>query len=69
MSDIADIKGTVQRRDFDFRFFIKRLILVPIDTPKSDFGFCRIFVELFVFEIPRNRLPAIIDSGESKIEP
>jgi hypothetical protein len=54
---------------FDSRFFKKWLILIPIDTRKSDFEFCRIFVELSVFEIPRNWLPNIIDSGESKIEP
>jgi hypothetical protein len=36
---------------------------------KSDFEYCRIFVELFVFEIPKNQLPALNDSGESKKEP
>jgi hypothetical protein len=40
-----------------------------MDMPIRDFDFCRIFVELFRFEISKNRLPAINDSGESKIEP
>jgi hypothetical protein len=40
-----------------------------IVMPKSDFKFCRILVELFMFEIPRNRLPTNIDCGEYKIEP
>ncbi len=36
---------------------------------KRDLEFCRILVELFVSEIPKNQLPAIIDSGEPKTEP
>ncbi len=60
---LGNIKGTAQR-DFLLTFsFIERLNLISIDTPKSDFEFCRIFVEL-LFEIPKNRLPTIIDSGE-----
>jgi hypothetical protein len=40
-----------------------------IVTPKSDFEFSRILVELFMFEIPKNRLPTNIDCWEKKIEP
>jgi hypothetical protein len=54
---------------FTSGFFNKRLILVLRDVPQGDFEFCRTFVELFLFKIPRNRLPAITDSGVSKIEP
>jgi hypothetical protein len=32
-------------------FFIKQLFLVRIGTPRNDFEFFRIFVELFVFVI------------------
>ncbi len=53
---------------------IKRLILVSIDMPKSYIEICQIFVELFVLklsenQLPKNRLPAVDDSGESKIKP
>ncbi len=47
-------------------FFTKRLVLVSIDMPKSDFEFCQIFVELFVLKISKYCLPAVTDSGESK---
>ncbi len=63
------LKGTVQ---WDFSipvFFTKRLFLVSIDLPKSDFEFCQIFVELFVLTISKYWLPAVTDSGESKIQP
>jgi hypothetical protein len=33
---------------------------------KNYFENCRIFFELFVFEIPKNQLPATDGSGESK---
>jgi hypothetical protein len=42
---------------FDSCFFIKQLILIPTDMPRSDIEFRRIFVDLFVLEIPKNRLP------------
>ena len=68
-SENVDIKGTVQR-DFSTPFFFtKRLVLVSIDMPKSDFEFCQIFVELFVLKISKYRLPAVTDNGESKIQP
>jgi hypothetical protein len=37
-----------------FCFYIKRRVLVLIDMPKSNLEFCPIFVELFIFEIPKN---------------
>jgi hypothetical protein len=63
------VKGTVQRDFSTPVFFTKRLVLVSIDMPKSNFEFCRIFVELFVLKISKYRLPAVTDSGESKIQP
>ncbi len=48
-----DIKGTVQRDFSTPVFFTKRLVLVPIDMPKSNFEFCQIFVELFVLKISK----------------
>jgi hypothetical protein len=47
------IKGTVQQIFRLQFFFTKRLVLVSIDTPKSDFEFCKIFVELFVLKISK----------------
>jgi hypothetical protein len=35
-------------RFVDSCFFIKQLILVSVDIPKSDFEFCLIFVELLI---------------------
>ena len=32
-------------------FFIKQLLLVPVDMPRNDFEFVRIFVEIFEFVI------------------
>ncbi len=66
---IASLKGTVQRDFSPPVFFAKWLVLVSIDMPKSDFQFCQIFVELFVLKISKYRLPAVTDSGESKIQP
>jgi hypothetical protein len=64
------IKGTVQR-DFSTPVFFltKRLVLVSIDMPKSDFEFCQIFVELFGLKISKYSLPAVTDSRESKNQP
>jgi hypothetical protein len=45
-------------------YFIKRRVLVFKGTPKSDFEFGRISVELSVSEIAKNWLPAVTDSGE-----
>jgi hypothetical protein len=47
-------KGTVQRDFFTPVFFTKRLILVSVDTLKSDFEICRIFAELFVLKLSKN---------------
>jgi hypothetical protein len=44
----------IVKQYFLLPFFFRWLIFVQIDKPESDFEFCRIFVELFVFEIPRN---------------
>ncbi len=65
---ICYFKGTVQWVVL-IPFFHLTMYPVPTDTPTSDFKFCWIFVELFVFEILKNRLPAILDSREPKIEP
>ncbi len=62
--DFRLLKGTVQRDFSTPVFFTKRLVLVSIDMPKSDFEFCQIFVELFVLKISKYRLPAVTDSGE-----
>jgi hypothetical protein len=50
-------------------FFTKRIVLVSVDMPKSDFEICQILVELFILKFSTNLLPAVNDSGESKIEP
>ncbi len=42
--------GTVQRDFSTPIFFTKRLVLVSIDMPNSDFKFCQLFVELFVLK-------------------
>ncbi len=61
------VKGTVSR-DFltlvFFIFFIKHLLLVPLDMPRKDFEFFRIFEELFEFVIdsPVYSLPESRDS-------
>ncbi len=47
------VKGTVQRDFSTPGFFTKRLVLVSLDKPKSDFEFCQIFVELFVLKISK----------------
>jgi hypothetical protein len=44
-------KGTVSRDLLTLFFFIKHLLLVPLDTPRKDFEFFRIFEELFEFVI------------------
>jgi hypothetical protein len=62
------LKGTVQRDFWPPVFSMKWLIMMPIDTPKSDFEFCRIFVVIRI-QNSKNGLPTIIKSGESKIEP
>jgi hypothetical protein len=45
------IKGTVSRDFLPLGFFVKHLLLVPLDMPRKDFGFFRIFEELFEFVI------------------
>jgi hypothetical protein len=45
---------------FYFCFSIKRLILFPTHMPRSDIEFRRVFVDLFVLGIPKNRLPLMI---------
>jgi hypothetical protein len=67
---ISDLlKGTVQRDFLTPVFFTKRLILVSIDMPPSDFEIFRILRELFVLKLLKNRLPAVNYSEESKTEP
>ena len=48
---IFKFKGTVQRDFLTPVFFTKRLILVSIDMPQSDFEIFRIFAELFELKI------------------
>jgi hypothetical protein len=43
-------------------FFIKQLLLVPLNTARKDFKFCSIFVELFVFIFES---PFFLTTGES----
>jgi hypothetical protein len=62
----GNIKGTVQR-DFLPLFFLKLLTLIAVDMSRSNFEFREIFVELFVFEVSKNQLPAVKNSGESKL--
>jgi hypothetical protein len=50
-SVILKIKGTVQRDFLIPVFFTKRLILVSIDMPQSDFEIFRILTELFVLKL------------------
>ncbi len=57
-------KGTVQRDFLTPFFFIIRLLLVPLDMPRSDFEFFRIFVEIFVFEIYS---PLSMTAGSQKL--
>jgi hypothetical protein len=45
------VKGTVQRDFLTPVFFTKRLILVAIDMPESDFEIFRIFAELFELKL------------------
>ena len=54
-----ELKGTVSRDFLSPVFFIKQLLLVPIDMPRNDFEFFRIFVEIFEF---------VIDSPGSRLE-
>jgi hypothetical protein len=58
------IKGTVSRDFLTLVFFIKHLLLVPLDTPRKDFDFFRIVEELFEFVIdsPVYSLPGSRDS-------
>ncbi len=58
------VKGTVSRDFLTLVFFIKHLLLVPLDMPRKDFKFFRIFEELFEFVIdsPVYSLPVSRDS-------
>jgi hypothetical protein len=59
-----NIRGTVQRDFLTPVFFIIRLLLVPLDMPRSDFEFFRNFVEIFVFEIDS---PLLMTVGSQKL--
>jgi hypothetical protein len=50
----ALFKGTVSRDFFTLVFFIKHLLLVPLDTPRKDFEFFRIF-DSPVYSLPGSR--------------
>ncbi len=58
------LKGTVSRDFLTLVFFIKQLLLVPLDMPKKDFEFFWLFNKLFVFVIdsPVYSLPGSWDS-------
>jgi hypothetical protein len=64
VSPVEQLKGTVSRDFLTPVFFIKHLLLVPLDTPRKDFEFFRIFEELFEFVIdsPVYSLPGSRDS-------
>jgi hypothetical protein len=51
-------------RFFTLVYFIKQLLLVPLDMPRKDFKFFRIFEKLFVFLInsPVYSIPGSRDS-------
>ncbi len=63
-SEYLEFKGTVSRDFLTLVFFIKHLLLVPLDTPRKDFKFFRIFEELieFVIDSPVYSLPGSRDS-------
>jgi hypothetical protein len=70
------IKGTVSRDFFTLFFFIKHLLLVPLDTPRKDFEFFRIFEELFefvidstVYSLPGSRDSPVYSSPGSRDSP
>jgi hypothetical protein len=50
MPGCTSLKGQCQEI-FALVFFIKHFLLVPLDSPRKDFKFFRIFEELFVFII------------------
>jgi hypothetical protein len=52
---------------FKIPFFIKQFTLVQLDMPRIEFELCRIFVEIFVYEILKNQLHIVKE--EWKIEP
>ncbi len=58
------LKGQCHEIFWLWLFFIKHLFLVPLDTPRKDFDFFRIFEELFEFVIdsPVYSLPGNRDS-------
>ncbi len=45
------VKGSVSRDFFTLVFFIKQILFFPLDMPRKDFKFFRIFCKLFVFVI------------------
>jgi hypothetical protein len=47
----GELKGTLSRDFLTLVFFIKHILLVPLDTPRQDFKFFRIFENLFEFVI------------------
>jgi hypothetical protein len=59
-----ELKGTVSRDFLTLVFFIKHLLLVPVDKPGKNFELFRIFEELFEFVIdyPVYSLPGSRDS-------
>jgi hypothetical protein len=48
---------------FDSVFFIKHHLLVPLDTPRKDFEFFRIFEELFEFVINSRCIQRSVDGA------
>jgi hypothetical protein len=64
LTNLCPFNGTVSRDFFTLVFFIKHLLLVPLDTPRKDFEFFQIFKELFEFLIdsPVYSLPGSRDS-------
>ncbi len=62
----VNIKGTVERDFLTPVFFTKRLILVSIDMPQSDFEIFRILTELFVLKLLKIDSPLSITARSQK---
>ena len=57
-------KGTVSRDFMVLVFFIKSLLLVPLEVHCDDFNFCRIFTKIFEYEI----VSAVLDTLRSQLK-
>jgi hypothetical protein len=69
-------KGTVSRDFLTLVFFIKQLLLVPLNTARQYFEFFRLFEELFefvidslVYSLPGSRDSSVYSSPGSRDSP